>query len=285
MYSMPKINPKDSSYQDSKIVVCGIPFDGTVCYRPGTRFGPKHIRNEFYALETYSPFLDLDLTDYDVFDIGDMDLPIGDTPLIIDTIFEGAKKIVEDDKIPFFIGGEHLVSFPCIKAVYEKYKDLYVIHLDAHTDTRDVYFDNKLSHANIIRRCWDFLGDGRIYQFGIRSGSREEFYWSLKDNHTIMRKFDLQGLSLLSEKLKDKNVYVTVDLDVLDPSIFPGTGTPEAGGITYKELEELFLVMCNLNIVGADIVELAPDYDKSGVSTAVAAKVLREMMLSILKNK
>ena len=282
MFSMPKINPKDSDYKSAKMVVCGIPFDGTVCYRPGTRFGPKHIRNEFFALETYSPFLDLDLTDYDIFDIGDMDLPIGDTSLVIDTIFKYALKIVKDDKIPFFIGGEHLVSFPCIKAVYEKYPDLYVIHLDAHTDTRDIYFDNKLSHANIIRRCWDFLGDGKVYQFGIRSGSREEFYWSLKDNHTVMRKFDLQGISLLPEKLKDKNIYVTVDLDVLDPSIFPGTGTPEAGGITYKELEELFFVMCKLNIVGADIVELAPDYDKSGVSTIVAAKVLREMILSIL---
>ena len=285
MFSMQRINPKDTSYDDAKMIIGGIPFDGTVCYRPGTRFGPKHIRNEFYALETYSPFLDLDLMDYDVFDIGDMDLPIGDTLLVIDTIYNAASKLIKDNKVPFFLGGEHLVSFPCIKAAFEKYADLYVIHLDAHTDTRDIYFGNKLSHANIIRRCWDFLGDNRIYQFGIRSGSRDEFYWSLKDNHTIMRKFDLGGLSLLPDKLKDKSVYVTVDLDVLDPSIFPGTGTPEAGGITYKEIEELFLVMGKLNIVGADIVELSPDYDTSGVSTAVAAKVLREMMLSIVKNK
>ncbi len=282
---MPSIIPKDTTYESSKMVICGIPFDGTVCYRPGTRFGPKHIRNEFYALETYSPLLDLDLVDYDIFDIGDIDLPIGDTPLIMDVIYKASKKIVEDNKIPFFIGGEHLVSFPCIKSVYEKYKDLHIIHLDAHTDTRDIYFDNKLSHANVIRRCWDFLGDKRIYQFGIRSGSKEEFYWSLKDGHTFLKKFDLVGLSSLPEKLKGKSVYVTVDLDVLDPSIFPGTGTPEAGGITYKELEDLFLIMSRLNVVGADIVELSPHYDESGVSTAVAAKVLREMMLSILKNR
>ena len=176
------------------------------------------------------------------------------------------------------IGGEHLVSLPAIKAAYEKYSDLRVIHFDAHTDLRDEYMGEELSHSSVIKRVWEFLGDERIYQFGIRSGMREEFEWA-KLGHTYLQKFNLDGLDNL--KSIRQPVYITIDLDVLDPSIFPGTGTPEAGGITYKELEQLFLILKNINVVGFDIVELSPNIDTSGASTAVACKVLREMILSI----
>jgi len=277
----PRISPlmsKEIDFENSKIAVFGAPFDGTTTYRPGARFASQAIRNEFYGLETYSPLLDKDLSDVDVFDCGDLELPFGNTALSLEKIYDFSVYLYKNNKIPVMIGGEHLVSLPAIKAAYEKYNDLRVIHLDAHTDLREDYMGETLSHSSVIRRIWDLLGDERIYQFGIRSGTREEFEWA-KLGHTHLQKFNLDGLDSLVD-IKHP-IYVTIDLDVLDPSIFSGTGTPEAGGITYKELERLFSILQSINVVGFDIVELAPHIDASGVSTAVACKVLREMILSL----
>jgi len=277
----PRTSPlmtKEIDFESSKVAVFGAPFDGTTTYRPGARFASQAIRNEFYGLETYSPLLEKDLSDVSIFDCGDLELPFGNTALSLEKIYDFSAYLYKNNKIPVMIGGEHLVSLPAIKAAYEKYNDLIVIHLDAHTDLREEYMGEELSHSSVIRRVWEFLGDKRIYQFGIRSGTREEFEWA-KLGHTFLQKFSLDGLSnLINIK---QPVYVTIDLDVLDPSIFPGTGTPEAGGITYKELEQLFSLLKDINVVGFDIVELSPHIDASGVSTAVACKVLREMILSI----
>ncbi|MBC8157587.1 agmatinase [Armatimonadetes bacterium] len=284
MYSKPNIGFNECEYKDADLVVVGLPFDSTTSFRPGTRFASSAIRNEFIGIESYSPLLDEDLEEKQIYDMGDIELPFGQIEKSLDSIHDCASKIYSDHKIPFAIGGEHLVSYPLIKAAFENYPDLVVIHLDAHTDLRDHYLGNTLSHASVMKRCHEFLGDGRIYQFGIRSGTREEFQFASK-GHVQTQKFNLDGLTETLHLLNETPVYVTVDLDVLDPSIFPGTGTPEAGGITYKELEQLFVAMKGKNIVGADIVELSPHYDHSGVSTAVACKVLREMILAILKNQ
>lgn len=269
----------ENEYEESGIVVFGSPFDGTTSFRPGTRFASNIMRSESYGLETYSPYLDKDLDDVNVFDAGDLEFPFGNTQKVLDTIYDFAAGVVKDDKIPVMIGGEHLVSLPAIKAVYEKHKDMYLIHFDAHTDLRDDYMGEKLSHASVIRRSWDFMGDGKIYQFGIRSGEKREFEWAKE--HTNLTKFSCEGLAEAVKEIGDKPVYITIDLDILDPSIFPGTGTPEPGGITFKEMMEAIKTMQGLNIVGADIVELAPQYDTSGVSNAVACKILREMVLAI----
>ncbi|SHH89291.1 agmatinase [Caloranaerobacter azorensis DSM 13643] len=272
----------DSEYEDSQIVVFGAPFDGTTSFRPGTRFAPAVMRNESYGLETYSPYLDKDLTDIKVYDAGDLEFPFGNTKKVLDMIEEFAKSVLNDGKIPVMIGGEHLVTLPSVKAVYEKYKDIYVLHFDAHTDLREDYMGEKLSHATVIRRVWELLGDDRIYQFGIRSGEREEFEWAKR--HTNLTKFTYKGLEDVVNKLKGKKVYVTIDLDILDPSVFPGTGTPEPGGILFNDMMNIIGILKNLDIVGADIVELSPHYDNSGVSTAVACKILRELVLAISKN-
>ncbi|MCY6372041.1 agmatinase [Clostridium ganghwense] len=269
----------DNEYEESKIVVFGSPFDGTTSFRPGTRFASNVMRSESYGLETYSPYLDKDLEDVNVFDGGDLEFPFGNTEKVLAMINEFTLGIVKDGKIPVMIGGEHLVSLPAIKAVYEKHKDMYLIHFDAHTDLRDDYMGEKLSHASVIRRSWDFMGDGKIYQFGIRSGEKQEFEWAKE--HTNLTKFSCDGLAEAVKEIGDKPVYITIDLDILDPSIFPGTGTPEPGGITFKEMMEAIKTMQGLNIVGADIVELAPQYDISGVSNAVACKILRELVLAI----
>lgn len=272
----------ESTFEEADTVLFGAPFDGTTTFRPGTRFASEVMRNESYGLETYSPYLDRDLEDYKVFDGGELELPFGNKESALNEIENSVREILSANKRPFMIGGEHLVSLPAIKACYEKYSDLHILHFDAHTDLREDYMGEPLSHSSVIRRVWDFLGDGKIYQFGIRSGLRDEFKWA-SEGHTFLRKFDLVGLDQAIEALREKPVYLTIDLDVLDPSIFPGTGTPEAGGLTYKELQDAIIKMTGLNIVGLDVVELAPHYDASGASTAVACKIVRELLLSIQK--
>lgn len=269
----------DNTYEESNVVIFSSPMDTTCSFRPGTRFAGPAIRQDSIGLEWYSPYFDMDLKDVKTCDIGDLDLPMGDVEKDLDEISRVTKCILDDNKKTMMIGGEHLVTLGTIREYIKKYPDLHIIHFDAHTDLREEFLGRELSHATVLRKCYDLLGDGRIYQFGIRSGDSSEFKWA-SEGHTHLRKFDLVGLDKCIEALKDKPVYITIDLDVLDPSIFPGTGTPEAGGITYKELQQAILDMKGLhNIVGADIVELSPHYDASGVSTAVACKVLREMVL------
>ena len=270
----------DAEYEDAGIVLFGAGFDGTTSFRPGTRFAPASIRNESFGIETYSPYQDKDMLDYSYFDSGDLERTFGDTEGVLNDIQERAQTILDDGKIPFMIGGEHLVTLGTVRAVSSKYDDLYIVHFDAHADLREDYLGQKLSHACVLRRCHDILGDGHIFQFGIRSGDRDEFRFA--DGHTFMNKFNLNGLEETVEKLKDKNVYLTVDLDVLDPSVFPGTGTPEAGGVTFDELRRALTLVCSkLNIVGCDVNELSPQYDQSGVSTAVACKIIREMLIAM----
>lgn len=269
----------DNDYEEAKIVVFGAPFDGTTSFRPGTRFAPDVMRSESYGLETYSPYFDKDLVDVNIFDAGDLQFPFGNTEKVLKEIKEFTQGVVADGKIPLMIGGEHLVSYPAIESVFEKYKDLHVIHFDAHTDLRDEFKGERLSHATVLRRVWDFVGDGKIYQFGIRSGDGEEFRWA--ETHTKLTKFNTNGFKEAVKEIGDKPVYITIDLDVLDPSVFPGTGTPEAGGITFNEMMEALKDMQGLNVVGADLVELSPHYDPTGVSNAVACKILRELVLSI----
>ena len=272
-----------SEYDDASVVIYSCPMDATTSYRPGTRFAGNAIRVDSFGIEWYSPYREMSLKDYPTCDIGDLDLPIGAVEDALDVIYETTKQILKDNKKPMMIGGEHLVTLPVVKAVAEKYPDLHMIHLDAHTDLRDEFFGRKLSHATVLRRCFDVLGPGRIYQFGIRSGDKHEFDWAASGN-TFLRKFDFEGLAETIQKLKDKPVYITIDLDVLDPGVFPGTGTPEPGGMQYKDLLKAFDLFEGLNnIVGADFVELNPYLDPSGASTAVAVKTLREMVLILHK--
>jgi agmatinase len=271
----------DSEYEDSNIVIFGAPYDGTTSYRPGTRFASAAIRNESYGLETYSLYQDKDLLDYKVFDAGDLELPFGNPETPLARIEEMEEMILKDGKLPLMIGGEHLVTLGAIRSAVRKYPDLHILHFDAHADLRNDYLGMRLSHSTVMRRCHDLVGDGKIYQFGIRSGDREEFIWG-KD-HVTTCKFNFETLEEIVELLKIKGVpvYLTVDLDVLDPSEFPGTGTPEAGGVTFHQLQEALSIVTELNIVAVDMNELSPTYDVSGASTALACKLLRELLLML----
>ena len=269
----------DNEYGEADIIVFGAPFDSTTSFRPGTRFASRTMRGESYGLETYSPYQDKDLEDLAIFDGGDLELCFGDTEKALAAIESYTTRVLRDNKRPVMIGGEHLVTLGAVRAVARKYPDLHVVHFDAHADLRDDYLGITLSHATVLHRVWDIIGDGRIYQFGIRSGERSEFQWG--NDHVSTQKFNFKGLAEVIEKLQGQPVYFTLDLDVLDPSVFPGTGTPEPGGVSFMELLEAIQTVSQLNLVGCDINELSPVYDQSGASTAVACKVLRELLLAM----
>ena len=275
----------ESDYGDADMVIFGAPFDSTTSYRPGARFGSSAMRHESFGLETYSPYQNRDLTDYKIFDGGDLELCFGNSKTALADIENCTEHILADHKIPVLLGGEHLGTLGSVQAVYKKYPEMHILHFDAHADLRDEYLGEPLSHACVMRRCHDLLGDGRIHQFCIRSGEREEFLFAKA--HTDFHPFDFTGLEPLVCALEESRtpVYLTIDLDCLDPSVFPGTGTPEAGGVSFLQLLKAIVSASRLNIVGADVNELAPMLDASGASTAAACKVLRELLLSIGSGK
>ena len=281
----------DKPYREADTVLFGAPYDSTTSFRPGTRFGPSAMRQESFGIETYSPALDKDLVDdAKVFDSGDIELPFGAPEPALKMIEERAAQILEDGKRPFLLGGEHLVTLGAFRAVQKKYPNVVIIHFDAHADLREDYLGNPLSHACVLRRCHDLIGDGRIFQFGIRSGTREEFAF-MKAGHVTTEPFTDSTLESVVNRLAtpqprnpatSQPVYLTIDMDVLDPSEFPGTGTQEAGGFSYLQLlADMRLICRKLNVVAMDNVELSPGLDPTGRSTALACKFLRECLLAL----
>ena len=260
------------TYEDSNIVMIGLPFDGTCSYRPGSRFAPERLRLASWGMEDYSPDYDKHLDDVKFYDAGDLEFPLGNTVKTLEVIEENARHIFNDNKKYLGIGGEHLVTYPAVKACFERYKDLAVVHFDAHTDLREDYLGEKLSHASVLRRIGETIGFENIKQIGIRSGLKEEFDLMKKYNTRVETPKEL-------DELKGRKIFLTIDIDVLDPSIMPGTGTPEANGMFFRELAEWIKYLKDFDIVGADVVELAPDYDKSEVSTAIAGKVIRDVLM------
>ncbi|WP_342433627.1 agmatinase [Neobacillus sp. FSL H8-0543] len=273
------------SFEESKVVLYGMPMDWTVSYRPGSRFGPARIREVSIGLEEYSAYLDRELEDVKYFDAGDIPLPFGNPQKSIDMIEEYVGQLLDAGKFPLGMGGEHLVSWPVMKAVYKKYPDLAIIHMDAHTDLRDHYEGEPLSHSTPIRKIAELIGPKNVYSFGIRSGMKEEFDWA-KQNGMHISKFDvLEPLKEILPTLAGRPVYVTIDIDVLDPAHAPGTGTVDAGGITSKELLASIheIARSEVNVVGGDLVEVAPIYDHSEQTANTASKLIREMLLGWVK--
>ena len=270
-----------AEYAEADIVLFGAPYDSTTSYRPGARFGSKAIRSESFGIELFSPYQRRDLREVAVFDSGDLELPFGEGELTLAAIEERCATILRDDKLPIMLGGEHSVTLGAIRAMVKKFPNLQIIHFDAHCDLRADYLGARYSHGSVMRRAWELVGDGRIHQFGIRSGDLDEYNWAAA-GHVKLHEFDFTELAGTIAEIGDKPVYLTIDLDVLDPSVFPGTGTPEAGGVSFLQLLGAVLDICReLRVVGCDLVELAPPLDSSGISTATACKLLRELLLAL----
>ena len=275
------------TFEDSEAVLYGMPMDWTVSYRPGSRFGPARIREVSIGLEEYSAYLDRELEEVKYFDAGDIPLPFGNAQRSLDIIEDFIDKVLAEDKFPLGMGGEHLVSWPVIKAMYKKYPNLAIIHMDAHTDLREEYEGEPLSHSTPIRKAANLIGPSNVYSFGIRSGMREEFQWA-KENGMHISKFEvLEPLKEILPTLAGRPVYVTIDIDVLDPAHAPGTGTVDAGGITSRELLASIHAIAgsDIHVVGADLVEVAPIYDNSEQTANTASKLLREMILGWVQKR
>lgn len=272
-------------YENAQAVIYGMPMDWTVSYRPGSRFGPQRIREVSIGLEEYSPYLDRELDDVNYFDAGDIPLPFGNAGKSLELIGGYIRQLLQDGKIPVGMGGEHLVSWPVMKEVAAVHKDLAIIHMDAHTDLRVEYEGEPLSHSTPIRKIAEHIGPHNVYSFGIRSGMKEEFDWA-KENGMQIAKFEvLEPLKKVLPTLEGRPVYVTIDIDVLDPAHAPGTGTVDCGGITSRELLASIhaIAASGVNVVGFDLVEVAPIYDSSEQTANTASKLIREMLLGWVK--
>ena len=275
----------NSNYEEAEMVLYGMPMDWTVSYRPGSRFGPARIREASLGLEEYSPYVDRSLEEIRYHDIGDIPLPFGNAANSMKVIGSFARQLLADSKFPFGLGGEHLVSWPVMQAVAEKYDGLAIIHMDAHTDLREQYEGEPLSHSTPIRKIAEQIGPSNVFSFGIRSGMKEEFQWA-EENGMQIAKFEvLEPLKKVLPALEGRPVYVTIDIDVLDPAHAPGTGTVDCGGITARELLAAIHAIgaSGVKVVGCDLVEVAPVYDPSEQTVNTASKLIREMMLSWVK--
>ncbi len=268
-----------ASKDDGTICLFGAPFDSTASFRPGARFGPAAIREVSDSLETFSPVQAADLEEVSFMDKGDLELPFGDPDPALELIEKATQDILTAGKLPFLLGGEHLVSLGAVRAAARVYPGLKVIHLDAHADLRDDYLGMKLSHATVMRRVLDLLGTDSVRQIGVRSCTGQE--------HETVAKLRSSPEQIVLWAGANP-CYLTCDLDILDPSVLAGTGTPEPGGLMFNELTTILIsLITRLRIVGLDVVELAPKIDPSGVSSVVAAKVVRECLIALdrgLKN-
>lgn len=268
-----------ASYEEADTIIVGIPMDFTVSFRPGTRLGPQAVRNVSFGLEEYSVLIDKDLADYSFYDWGDINLPMGNVPASLERIGAVTAKILADDKFPIMIGGEHLVTYPIVRELIKKYPDLAVVHFDAHADLREDYLGEVNSHATVMRKICGLVGGKNIYQFGIRSGTKEEFQFA-RENTNIFVGEVLAPLRQVLPQLAGQPVYITLDIDVVDPAFAPGTGTVEPGGCTSLDIIQAVHLLGQVNIVGFDIVEVSPVFDQSERTALLAAKLIREAILT-----
>ncbi|MDK2835377.1 MAG: agmatinase [Thermosediminibacterales bacterium] len=271
-----------SSYKESKIVLIGAPMDFTVSFKPGTRSGPRKIREVSYGLEEYSIYLNETLEGKKFYDFGDLDLPFGNSLESLKIIASASKELIDDDKIPFFIGGEHLISLPVIQELRKKYSDLVVLHFDAHADLRNDYIGEKLSHSAVMRRVYEST-KVKIFQYGIRSATKDEILFAQKHTHFYPFKV-IEPLKQSMKMFSGKPLYVSFDIDVVDPAYAPGTGTPEPGGISSHEAIQVIHLLKDQKIVGMDIVEVLPAFDLSDRTALLAAKLIREAVIILSKS-
>jgi agmatinase len=268
----------NTSFEKSKAVILGCPYDGSASFRPGARFGPSAIRRASWGIETFSPYFQRDLTQYPIHDMGDLELPLGEKKISLGLIRKALGQILSKRKFPILLGGDHLITLPIVEELFLRHPNLHIIQIDAHTDLREEYLGESLSHSTVMRKVVDHLGKGRLFQIGVRSGTEDEFKLARRMKSIVS--LESRSLSSMIKRLRNKPVYISLDLDVMDPSLLPGVGTPEPGGFTFQEIISLLRKLQTLHVVGFDIVELTPDYDPTQVSSVTASVILREMILA-----
>jgi agmatinase len=267
-------------WKEAIAVILGCPYDGSASFRPGARFGPSAIRKASWGIETFSPYFQRDLTQCSIHDMGDLELPLGEKKISLSLIRKALGQILSKKKFPILLGGDHLITLPVVEELSLRHPNLHLVHIDAHTDLREDYLGEVLSHSTVMRKVVDHLGEGRLFQIGIRSGTEDEFKLARKWKSIVPS--DPRSLKAMVRRLKNLPVYITLDLDVMDPGLLPGVGTPEPGGLTFQGLLSILKTLQSLRVVGFDLVELTPDYDPTGISSVTASVLLREMILTFI---
>ncbi|MGB5135698.1 MAG: agmatinase [Prochlorococcaceae cyanobacterium] len=260
---------------DCRVGLFGVPYDGTTSFRPGTRFGPAAIREVSQGLETYCPQLDLDLEDLAFADLGAVAIPFGAPEPVVASVTAATEAVLALGLKPLMLGGEHSISSGAVAAVAKQHPELVLVQLDAHADLRQEWLGARHSHACAMRRCLEVLPSQRLLQIAIRSGTREEFS-ELRGSGRLVA---IEAMAEALRPLRGQPLYLTVDLDWFDPAVLPGTGTPEPGGFHWPHFAELVDELRHHHLVAADVVELAPQLDPTGVSSVLAAKVVRSLLL------
>ncbi|MGE9268005.1 MAG: agmatinase [Verrucomicrobiales bacterium] len=271
----------DSEIHPQAPAIFGVPYDGTTSFRPGTRNGPDALRQVSDGLETYSPELDRDLEDQPFADLGNLCVPHGAPEPVAQLAAAATREILAKNAIPVMLGGEHSITPGPVHATLERHPELAVVQLDAHADLRADFNGSPWSHASAMRRCLDQLPAERLLQVGIRSGTRAEFQEMRAAGRLIAP--EASQLASALAKLGSRPLYLTLDLDIFDPALLPGTGTPEAGGIDWPTFSALLATIPWSRVVACDIMELSPALDPSGCSSCLAAKAVREILLSLQK--
>ena len=266
--------------KEAMAVILGCPYDGSASFRPGARFGPSAIRKASWGIETFSPYFQRDLTQCSIHDMGDLELPLGEKKISLSLIRKALGQILSKKKFPILLGGDHLITLPVLEEILPIHPRLHVIQVDAHADLREDYLGESLSHSTVMRKVVDHLGEGRLFQIGIRSGTEDEFKLARKWKSIVPS--DPRSLKAMVKRLKNLPVYITLDLDVMDPGLLPGVGTPEPGGLTFQGLLSILKALQSLRVVGFDLVELTPDYDPTGISSVTSSVILREMILTFI---
>lgn len=260
-----------------RVALLGVPYERTQSYRRGASEGPRAVREASWSLETYSPVFARDLCEVGLYDLGDLEVRELEPEAMVVEV-ERAAAALPHGTVPVLVGGDHTLTVGALRALRRHYPELRMVVFDAHLDLREVYEGDPWSHACTARRVWEVLGDGRLVQLGVRSGTREE--WAFARGHCRWSHWALALPEMVLEELRAFPVYVSVDLDVLDPSAAPGVGNPEPGGPDFDELLEALQLLRGLHVVGLDLVETSPPWDPSGSTSVVAAKLLREAILA-----
>ncbi len=261
----------------------GCPLDMTSTYRSGTGAAPDAIRIASNSIETYSPSLDADLEKSPFSDLGNIALSDDSLGSSLERIEDTVSKVLGKGGLPLCLGGEHTITLPAVGAINRMHPGAFVIHLDAHTDLRDRYEGSSINHATVMRRVSDITGPDRLIQLGMRAGTEDEFSW-MREQGTWMQWGPGLGKNLL-RRVGGCSVYLTLDLDVLDPACLSATGNPEAGGWFYDDMERFYHALSRMHVIGADVVELNPRLDPSEAGTITAAKIVRELLLILGMNR
>jgi agmatinase len=284
--------PRIDEVSDVDVAVVGVPFDAGVSYRPGARFGPSHVRESSRLLRPYNPAVDVEpFALQQVVDAGDMVANPFDIGEAIDQIERGARDLLERSRRVVTIGGDHTIALPLLRAVSAQHGPVAVVHFDAHLDTWDTYFGAPYTHGTPFRRASE---EGLLDRSGcLHVGTRGPLY-STRDladdvdlGFAVVGSVEMDDLGAcgvaerIRERVGDRPVYLSVDIDVLDPAFAPGTGTPEAGGLTSRELLAILRGFSELNLVGADVVEVAPAYDHAEVTGIAASHVIYEIISAL----